>query len=45
MSEKLMGDLGVLTMRNNKSEIVAKLYLMPDGTLHPDSWICPEGWK
>jgi len=32
--------------RKNKSgEIVAQLYIFPDGTLHEDSWICPAGWK
>lgn len=43
--ELTMGDLGTITMKNNKDEIVARLYVMPDGTLHPDSWLCYEGWK
>ena len=42
---RTIGDLGTLTMKNNNGEIVAKFYIMPDGTLHEDSWICPKGWK
>jgi len=45
MSELMMGDLGTITIKNNIGEIVAKLYVMPDGTLHEDSWLCPQGWK
>ena len=40
-----MGDLETLTKENKAGEIVAKLYILPDGTLHEDSWICPPGWK
>jgi len=37
------GNLGTLTLRNNKGEIVAKLYILPDGTLADDSWLRNEG--
>lgn len=43
--ELKMGDLGTITMRNNEGRIVVKLYILPDGCLHPDSWLCPRGWK
>lgn len=39
------GNLGTLTLRNNRGQIVAKLYILPDGTLADDSWLCNEGWK
>jgi len=39
------GNLGTMTLRNNKGQIVAKLYILPDGTLADDSWICNKGWK
>ena len=39
------GNLGTLTLRNNDGRIVAKLYILPDGTLADDSWLCNEGWK
>jgi len=39
------GNLGTLTLRNNKGQIVAKLYILPDGTLADDSWVRNEGWK
>lgn len=45
MGELTMGDLGTMTMKNNAGETVVQLYIMPDGTLHEDSWICPRGWK
>ena len=45
MKELTMGDLGTVTMKNGNGEIVAQLYVMPDGRLHEDSWLCPEGWK
>jgi len=32
------GNLGTITMRNNTGRIVAKLYILPDGTLADDSW-------
>jgi len=44
MNELTMGDLGTIMMRNNSGFVVAKLYIMPDGSLHEDSWICPKGW-
>lgn len=34
-----------LTLENDNGEIVAMLYIFPDGTLHEDSWLCPAGWK
>jgi len=39
------GNLGTLTLRNNSGQIVAKLYILPDGTLADDSWVRNEGWK
>lgn len=39
------GNLSTLTLRNNLGEIVAKLYVLPDGTLADDSWLCNKGWK
>ena len=45
MNDLKMGDLGTTTMKNANGEIVAKLYHMPDGTLHEDSWLCSKGWK
>ena len=33
------------TLENNNDEIVTKLYILPDGTLHADSWLCHAGWK
>lgn len=38
------GNLGTLTLRNNIGQIVAKLYILPDGTLTDDSWCHNEGW-
>lgn len=32
------GNLGTMTLRDNKGRIVAKLYILPDGTLSDDSW-------
>jgi len=34
-----------LTLKNDNDEIVAKLYILLDGTLHEDSWLCPAGRK
>ena len=31
--------------KNDAGLIVACLYVMADGNLHPDSWLCPTGWK
>lgn len=39
------GNLGTLSLRNNLGQIVAKLYIMPDGTLADDSWLCNLGWN
>jgi len=33
------GNLGTMTIRDNKGVIVAKLYILPDGTLADDSWL------
>ena len=30
---------------NKEGLIVACLYILENGNLHADSWICPEGWK
>jgi len=38
VDELTYGNLGTLTMRDNKGRIVAKLYILPDGTLADDSW-------
>jgi hypothetical protein len=39
------GETTSVTFRNQKGEIVAKLWIKPDGTLADDSWLCPLGWK
>jgi len=39
------GNLATMTLRNNKGQITAKLYILPDGTLADDSWLCNKGWK
>jgi len=39
------GNLGTMTLRNNRGQIVAKLYMLPDGTLATDSWVRNQGWK
>ena len=31
-------------IRNKAGFIVACLYTLPNGNLHPDSWLCNEGW-
>lgn len=33
------------TIKNKEGDIVAKLYVLENGNLDPDSWLCPEGWK
>jgi len=38
VNELTYGNLGTLTMRDDKGRIVAKLYILPDGTLADDSW-------
>ncbi len=30
---------------NKEGLIIACLYILPDGNLHADSWLCLEGWK
>lgn len=40
-----MGEKPRLTLRNGRGEIVARVYILPDGCLHGDSWLCPSGWK
>lgn len=32
-------------LRNTKGLIVACLYILPNGDLHADSWLCPTGWE
>lgn len=32
-------------IKNEEGLIVACLYILPDGNLHDDSWLCPTGWK
>ena len=29
---------------NAKGRKVACLYILPNGNLHPDSWLCSKGW-
>lgn len=31
-------------IKNKAGRIVACLYVLPNGNLHGDSWLCPEGW-
>lgn len=31
-------------MKNGAGFTVASLYILPNGNLHCDSWLCPEGW-
>ncbi len=31
-------------IKNKSGYIVACLYILPDGNLHADSWLCPAGW-
>jgi len=31
-------------LKNKKGQIVACLYIEADGNLHPDSWLCENGW-
>lgn len=31
------------TFFNEQGLIVAKLYIKPNGNLHEDSWLCPDG--
>jgi len=44
VDELTYGNLGTLTMRDNKGRIVAKLYILPDGTLADDSWTTHGVW-
>ena len=32
------------TFLNKNKRIVAKLYFVPNGNLHADSWLCHDGW-
>lgn len=32
-----------ITITNEQGKIVAKLYILPNGDLHADSWLCHEG--
>lgn len=34
-----------MIIENKKGQIVARLYILENGNLHPDSWLCLEGWK
>ncbi len=31
-------------LKNKSGYIVACLYILPNGDLHADSWLCPLGW-
>ncbi len=31
-------------IKNKDGFIVARLYILPNGNLHADSWLCPLGW-
>jgi len=33
-----------LTLTNLDGKIVACLYVLENGNLHSDSWICQKGW-
>lgn len=33
------------TLRNKEGLVVACLFILPDGNLQADSWLCNEGWK
>jgi hypothetical protein len=33
------------TFKNKRGRVVAVLYILPNGNLHPDSWLCSRGWK
>jgi len=37
-------NMPIVTVRNNKGFTVANLYVLKDGNLHSDSWICDDGW-
>lgn len=37
-------DMNVLTLKNESGFTVANLYILHNGNLHPDSWLCNEGW-
>ena len=37
--------MGKLTLTNRKGKIIVCLYILVNGNLHPDSWICPKGWE
>jgi len=37
-------DLGQIIIKNNKGQITACLWILPDGTLADDSWIHHRGW-
>ena len=37
-----MGEHKVI--KNKAGYIVACLYILPNGNLHTDSWLCPLGW-
>ena len=44
MEEGKPENMAVMTLENEDSKIVARLYILDNGNLHPDSWLCPGGW-
>ncbi len=48
-TEKIVGGSGVTyehsVLRNQEGLIVACLYILPNGNLHADSWLCSKGWR
>jgi len=38
-------EMNKLVLMNLEGKIVCCLYIYFNGKLHPDSWICLEGWK
>ena len=45
MEESKPKNMAVMTLENEDSKIVARLYILDNGNLHPDSWLCPGGWE
>lgn len=43
-SPKELRQMPIITVRNDKGLLVANLYVLDNGNLHADSWLCNEGW-
>ncbi len=37
-------NMNVVTLSNEDGLVVANLCVLKNGNLHPDSWLCHEGW-